>query len=82
MSRINNFTTPILPGDEKPFKFIVYGDMGVEGFPESVTTAELVREEIDSNDVRFVFHHGDISYARGHVCIFLGCPIFLLYYYL
>ena len=70
MSRIANFTTPMLPGSTEPFKFIVYGDMGVQGFPESITTAELVRKEIDNNDVRYVFHHGDISYARGRVSFF------------
>lgn len=67
MSRINNFTTPIEPGDQTPFKFVVYGDMGVDVFPEAHTTAQLVRKEVDSNNIRFVFHHGDISYARGHV---------------
>jgi len=69
MSTVANFTTPLAPGNHTPFKFIVYGDMGVEGFPESVTTAQLVRQEIEENDVRFVYHHGDISYARGHVSI-------------
>lgn len=71
MSAVANFTTPLAAGNNTPFKFIVYGDMGVESFPEGVTTAQLVRQEIEKNDVRFVYHHGDISYARGHV----GCLI-------
>ena len=71
MSPIANFTTPILPGNRSPFKFIVYGDMGVSPFPEGETTAELVRREIEENDVRFVYHHGDISYARGHVSVMI-----------
>ena len=71
MSEIANFSTPLLPGNRSAFKFIVYGDMSVESFPEGETTAELVRREIEENDVKFVYHHGDISYARGHVSGFL-----------
>jgi len=67
MSPVFNFTTPITAGDKTPFKFIVYGDMGVEAFPEGQETAILVRQEVDKNDVRFVYHHGDVSYARGYV---------------
>ncbi|XP_066919291.1 uncharacterized protein, partial [Clytia hemisphaerica] len=66
MSDIANFTTPLAAGNRSSFKFIVYGDMGVHPFPEGVTTAKLVRQEIEENDVRFVYHHGDISYARGY----------------
>lgn len=77
MSAIANFTTPLVPGDKSSFKFIVYGDMGVATFPEGETTAELVRREIEENDVRFVYHHGDISYARGHVSIFLNYSLSL-----
>lgn len=69
MSAIANFTTPLPAGDQTPFKFIVYGDMGVDSFPEGVTTAKLVRQEIEENQVRFVYHHGDISYARGYAYI-------------
>lgn len=66
MSPVFNFTTPLPAGAKTPFKFIVYGDMGLEGFPEGTETARLVREEIDRNDVKFVYHHGDVSYARGY----------------
>lgn len=69
MSDIANFTTPLAAGNRSSFKFIVYGDMGVRPFPEGVTTAKLVRQEIEENDVRFVYHHGDISYARGYVSL-------------
>ena len=69
MSQVANFTTPMVAGDKTPFNFIVYGDMGLEPFPEGIETAKLVRQEIDDHDVRFVYHHGDISYARGYVRI-------------
>jgi len=65
MTPTYNFTTPMTPGDKNPFNFIVYGDMGLEAFPEGIETAKLVRQEIDSHDVRFVYHHGDLSYATG-----------------
>ena len=67
MSPTKNFTTPLPAGDTTPYKFIVYGDMGVDPFPEAVGTADLVREEVAENDIKFVYHHGDISYARGYV---------------
>ncbi|XP_066910739.1 uncharacterized protein [Clytia hemisphaerica] len=69
MSPVANFTTPMAAGDKTPFNYIVYGDMGLEPFPEGIETAKLVRQEIDDNDVRFVYHHGDISYARGYAYI-------------
>ena len=67
MTPTANFTTPLPPGDTTPYKFIVYGDMAVDPFPEAVSTAKLVREEVAKNDIKFVYHHGDISYARGYV---------------
>ena len=67
MSPVANFTTPMEAGDKTPFNFIVYGDMGLEPFPEGIETSKLVRQEIDDHNVRFVYHHGDISYARGYV---------------
>ena len=70
MSEIRNFTTPVPAGDPTPYKFIVYGDMGTYGFPQSKTTADLVMEELKKNDIRFIFHHGDISYACGYVRLF------------
>ena len=67
MSKIRNFTTPIPGGDPTPYKFIVYGDMGVSPFPRATTTADLVTWEVEKNKARFIFHHGDISYAMGYV---------------
>ena len=67
MSKIRNFTTPIPGGDPTPYKFIVYGDMGVSPFPRATTTADLVTWEVETNEARFIFHHGDISYAMGYV---------------
>lgn len=67
MSPVNNFTTPLLVGDQTSYKFIIYGDMGVDPYPEAVTTAKLISKEINNNDIRFIFHNGDISYARGYV---------------
>lgn len=67
MSEIKNFTTPLPKGDPTPFQFIVYGDMGVFPYPNSYQTAHLVRREVAERDNKFVFHIGDISYARGIV---------------
>ena len=36
---------------------------------QAYATAKNVRKEIDEKDVRFVFHIGDISYARGYAYI-------------
>lgn len=67
MSPVFNFTTPLPAGDKTPFKFVVYGDMGLDGYPEATTTAVHMRQEVEENDIRFIYHHGDISYARGQV---------------
>jgi len=65
MSDVANFTTPLPKGDPTPFKFVLYGDMGVSKYPQAGTTATLVRNDIDENKIKFVVHIGDISYARG-----------------
>ena len=67
MSKIANFTTSLPKGDESPFKFIVYGDQGIEEYPQGVTTIDNVRKEIDETKVRFVNHIGDLGYALGYV---------------
>ena len=69
MSPVFNFTTPLPAGDKTPFKFVVYGDMGLDPYPEATTTAVHMRQEVEENDIRFIYHHGDISYARGQVKI-------------
>ena len=68
MSYVYNFTTSPEAGNKKPFKFIVYGDMGVSSYPRAKETADLMLKEYRGNDVKFIFHNGDISYARGQVC--------------
>ena len=62
-SEVKSFKTGIPSGDVTPFKFIMYGDMGL--FPAAVQTARLVLEEV-RNGAEFVVHQGDLSYARGH----------------
>ena len=69
MSPFYNFTTALLPGDKTPYKFIAYGDMGVDGFPQAKETAKRMVEEYRENDIKLIFHNGDISYARGYVCV-------------
>jgi len=64
MSAVNNFTTPLPSGDKTPFNFLVYGDLGTSS--NAVLTAKYSRNEINDRDVKFVFHIGDISYARGY----------------
>ncbi|XP_065649477.1 uncharacterized protein LOC100198144 [Hydra vulgaris] len=69
MSAIMNFTTAIPAGDSTSYKAIFYGDMGVDPYPEAVTTAKLVYDEVLNDDIRFIYHNGDISYARGYAYI-------------
>ena len=65
MSTIYNFTTDLPAGDETPHSWVVYGDMGTGPAPE--LTAKLLQNEVHKNNIRYVVHHGDISYARGTV---------------
>ena len=69
MSATANFTTPMLKGDPTPYTFIIYGDMGVDRYPQAYSTAKNVRTEIGERDIKFVSHIGDISYARGYAYI-------------
>ena len=71
MSPVLNFTTPLPTGSKEPFKFIVYGDMGVSTFPRADQTAKLMLKEYHTNDIKFIFHNGDISYAEGRVCLII-----------
>ena len=79
MSVTANFTTPIPKGDSTPYNFIIYGDMGVAPYPQAYATAKNVRKEIEEKDVRFVFHHGDISYARGYAYIWEQWGMYCLF---
>ena len=67
MSPVYNFTSPLPAGDKTPFKFVVYGDLGLDPYPEATTTALHMRQEVEENNIRFIYHHGDLSYARGQV---------------
>ena len=60
-----SFMSPVPPGNDHQFKFVIYGDMDVSPPPGAVTTAELVRKEITDNGVSLVFHAGDLAYAIG-----------------
>ena len=70
MSPVLNFTTSFPTGSEEPFKFIVYGDMGVSTFPRADQTAKLMLQEYHKNDIKFILHNGDISLAEGRVSLF------------
>ena len=67
MSPTYNFTTALPAGDTSSFKFIVYGDQGLSPYPRAKGTEVRVLEEYHENDIRFIFHNGDISYAEGQV---------------
>ena len=67
MSAIRSFKTAPRIGSDVGFKFIVYGDHGVS--PAAHTTAKYVLNDTLHNGYEFIFHNGDISYARGMVCI-------------
>ena len=64
MSSIRSFKTAPPMGADVGFKFIVYGDMGLR--PQAHSTARNVLKDVQDG-YEFIFHHGDISYARGVV---------------
>ena len=78
MSDIYNFTTALAPGDPTPFNFITFGDHGVsddtdfswENSPGAGRVSSQILDEYRNSEdkPRLIFHHGDISYARGQVC--------------
>ena len=81
MSAVRSFKTAPPVGSDVSFKFIAYGDMGV--YPGSRTTAKYVSKDVQDG-YEFIFHNGDISYARGMVrrksCTFLKfCTEFLIF---
>ena len=69
MSPVYNFTTALPAGDKTSYKFIIYGDMGVHAFPRGKETARRMVEEYHENDIKLIFHNGDISYAMGWVSV-------------
>lgn len=69
MSKVRTFKTAPPVGSNTPYKFIVYGDMGLR--PPAHVTAKYVLNDV-LNGYEFIFHNGDISYARGYVSIYSG----------
>ena len=70
MSPVHHFNTSPPVGSEDKFTALVYGDMGVSPVPRAYKTAEYATKEALSGNASFVFHNGDISYARGYVSEF------------
>ncbi len=64
MSEIRSFKTAPPIGSEVSYKFIVYGDMGMSDAAHA-TAKYALKDVLDGYE--FIFHHGDISYARGYV---------------
>lgn len=69
MSPIRHFNTPPPVGSANTFTALVYGDMGVSPVPRAYKTAEYATQEAMNGTAAFVFHNGDISYARGFVSV-------------
>ena len=65
MSEIRSFKTAPPVGSSQSFKFIAYGDMGLE--PPAHSTAKYLLKDVQHENYEFIFHNGDISYARGYV---------------
>lgn len=77
MSPVHHFNTSPPVGSEEKFTALVYGDMGVSPVPRAYKTAEYATKEALSGNAAFVFHNGDISYARGYVSEFYNCVFFI-----
>lgn len=61
-SAVRSFRAQLPAGSRTPFKFVAFGDMDTT--PAAVTTAELVRQEVEGG-ASFVLCVGDLSYALG-----------------
>lgn len=72
MSPIHHFNTAPPVGSANTFTALVYGDMGVSPVPRAYKTAEYATQEAMNGTAAFVFHNGDISYARGFVSLQSG----------
>ena len=66
---MHKFRSAPLTDPDASFSFVVYGDMGVSAVPGAHDTAKYMVKEA-MNGSSFVFHVGDISYARGIVSTF------------
>ena len=69
MSPVHHFNTAPPVGSANAFTALVYGDMGVSPVPRAYKTAEYATQEAINGTAAFVFHNGDISYARGFVSV-------------
>jgi len=67
-SEIYSFRSPIFPGSNTSFSFVVYADQGVPGYGYR-NMANFVtywtEREVQQNQIRSVHHFGDLSYAQG-----------------
>jgi len=77
MSPIHHFNTSPPVGSANTFTALVYGDMGVSPVPRAYKTAEYATQEAMNGTAAFVFHNGDISYARGFVSVEVYRPCYL-----
>ena len=64
MSTLKSFKTAPAVGSDVSFKFIAYGDMGTT--PPAHSTAKHALKDVQDG-YEFIFHNGDISYAKGLV---------------
>ena len=71
MSPLRHFNASPPVGSANKFTALVYGDMGVSPIPRAYKTAEYATDEAMNGTAAFVFHNGDISYARGFVSLTL-----------
>ena len=64
MSTVRHFKTAPPVGADLSYKFIAYGDMGID--PPARSTAKYALKDVQDG-YEFIFHNGDNSYARGQV---------------
>ena len=72
MSETRSFKTAPPIGSDISYKFIVYGDMGMSDAAHA-TAKHALRDVQDGYE--FIYHHGDISYARGFVRLPTSFPV-------
>jgi phosphodiesterase/alkaline phosphatase D-like protein len=59
-SDVLSFKTALAPGEKKPFTMAVLNDMG---YTNAQGTFKHLSDAVDSGEVSFAWHGGDISYA-------------------
>jgi hypothetical protein len=60
-SPIMSFETAPEVGEEKPFRFAVYGDFGLGNFEPTMNSLRLIKDSFD-----LVWHIGDLAYADDY----------------